>query len=113
VSARPSPSSKTQRSGPTPKPSSSTPRGHGVTADPTRLDSGRGQARAAIARATAPSRDPGGVWRARLSELPGGAGGALIGAWEDFAWARECGGATRADAERLAFDDVAALRGRP
>jgi hypothetical protein len=76
-------------------------------------DPATGQARAAIARATAPPRDPGGVWRAMLAQLPGGAGGALIGAWEDYAWARECGGADRETAERLAYGDVAALRGRP
>jgi hypothetical protein len=98
-------------SGPTPTRSSGTPGGRGGSA-------GRGpnekigRWRAAAARATSPPRDPGGRWRAELAALPGGAGGALIGAWEDFAWARECGGATRADAERLAFEDVRHARAK-
>jgi hypothetical protein len=103
-------------------PGSSTPSGRpprpGTTTRSTRgqragrgPDLAIGAARAATAQATSPPRDPGGRWRAALAKLPGGAGGALIGAWEDYAWARECGGASRADAERLAFDDVRQARG--
>jgi hypothetical protein len=66
--------------------------------------------RAAAARRQACPRDPGGVWRCRLAELPGGARGALIDEWEARADARWFAGAARADAERLAFEDIAALR---
>jgi hypothetical protein len=66
--------------------------------------------RAAAARRQSCPRDPGGVWRARLAELPGGAGGALIDEWEARADARWMDNTPRADAERLAYEDIAALR---
>jgi hypothetical protein len=48
-----------------------------------------------------------------LAQLPGGAGGALIDEWEDYAWARECGGAPRDEAERRAYEDIAGPLGAP
>ncbi len=83
---------------------------HSPAVDPERLSVAAGAERARLAKATAPPRDPGGVWRAMLAQLPGVVGGALIDEWTSRADARHWAGAPIDIAERLAYEDIAAIR---